>query len=447
MGDLPAPGAAAALRQGGNVMRGGRIIVLGAGVIGVTTAYYLARAGRAVTVVERRPGPALETSYANAGEISPGYASPWASPDVPRKALRWLLMEHAPLILRPRADSAMWLWLLQMLRNCTAARYSENKARMVRLAEYSRDQLVVLREDLRIAYDHRSRGTLQVFRTQAQLDGVAKDVEVLASGGVPFEILDRDGCIAAEPGLVHARDEIVGGLRLPRDETGDCYKFTTELAARAAALGVEFRYATSVRGLQREGTRIARVATDQGAIDGEAFVVAMGSYSPALLRPLGLRLPVYPVKGYSITAPIADPARAPESTLLDESYKIAITRLGARVRVGGMAELSGFNAELDPRRRRTLEHSLQSLFPGAADIHDAQYWTGLRPMTPDGAPVVGATPIPNLYLNTGHGTLGWTMACGSGRLVSDLICARAPDIDVSGLDISRYAQAAERRAA
>jgi D-amino-acid dehydrogenase len=407
-------------------------------VIGVTTAYYLAIAGHQVTVIDRQPAVGLETSFANAGEVSPGYAAPWASPDVPRKAPRWLLMEHAPLILRPRLDAAMLRWLLQMARNCTSARYAQNKARMVRLAEYSRDQLVSLREATGIAYDHRTKGTLQVFRTQAQLDAVAKDVEVLKAGNVAFEVLDKSGCIAAEPGLAYARDPFVGGLRLPNDETGDCFMFTTELAARAQAAGVKFLLSTEVQGLDRVGGRIVRVRTSRGEMTGDAIVVALGSYSPALVRPMGLRLPVYPVKGYSITVPLVAPDRAPESTLLDESYKIAITRLGDRIRVGGMAEISGFNQVLDPRRRRTLEYSLQSLFPGAADVRRASFWAGLRPMTPDGTPVLGRTPIENLFLNTGHGTLGWTMACGSGRLLADIISGRPPEIDASDLGLGRY---------
>ncbi|WP_414693383.1 D-amino acid dehydrogenase [Phenylobacterium sp.] len=423
------------------------MIVLGAGVIGVTTAYYLAKAGRAVTVVDRQPGPGMETSFANAGEISPGYASPWASPDVPKKAPRWLLMEHAPLIFHPKADPAMWVWLLRMLRNCTPARYAQNKERMVRLAEYSREKLIDLRGKTGIAYDHRSLGTLQVFRTQSQLDGVAKDIEVLAAGGVPYQLLDQMGCLEVEPGLAYARDEIVGGLRLPNDETGDCYAFTTALAACAAELGVDFQYGVRAAHLEIDRGRVARVHTDAGPFEGAAFVVAMGSYSTGLLRGLGLQLPVYPVKGYSITAPIADYARAPESTLLDETFKIAITRLGDRIRVGGMAEISGFSAELDPRRRRTLEYSLESLFPGAADTKASTYWTGLRPMTPDGTPVVGPTPLPNLYLNTGHGTLGWTMACGSAHLIADLVCGHEPDIRFDDLGLSRYQQPFSRRAA
>lgn len=415
-----------------------RVAVLGGGVIGVTSAYYLSLAGHEVTVIDRQQGAGLETSFANAGEISPGYASPWAAPDIPRKALKWLFMEHAPLILKPRIDCAMLSWLVALLGNCTARRYVENKARMVRLAEYSRDQLRHVRQSTRVAYDERMQGTLQLFRTQAQLDGIAKDVGVLARDGVPFEVLDRRGCVAAEPGLAHSAAEIAGGLRLPADETGDCFKFTAALAEIARELGVTFRFGSTIERLIRGAQGIEAVVTDTGVVKADAFVVALGSYSPALIHSLGFRLPVYPVKGYSITVPIAEEERAPVSTLLDESFKIAITRLGDRIRVGGMAEISGYDTELSERRRRTLEHSLSGLFPRAGDLSRATFWSGLRPMTPDSTPVVGPTAVPNLYLNTGHGTLGWTMACGSGRIISDLISGLQPQIETEDLGIGRY---------
>ena len=415
-----------------------KVAILGSGVIGVASAWYLTEAGHDVVVIDRQPGPALETSFANAGEISPGYASPWAAPGIPQKAIRWLMMHHAPLILQPAVDREMLGWLFAMLRNCTSARYAVNKARMVRLAEYSRDRLIALRADTGIAYDERMQGTLQLFRTQKQLDGIAKDIAVLRAGDVPFEVLDREDCIAVEPGLAAAREKIVGGLRLPGDETGDCFKFTGALAAMAAERGARFRYGETIRSLAVEGGRVVGVETDRGRITADRYVLALGSHSAAILRPLGLRLPVYPVKGYSITVPIVDAARAPESTLMDESYKIAITRLGDRIRVGGMAEISGYNNALPERRRATLVHSLTDLFPGAGDVEAASYWSGLRPMTPDGTPVIGATPYDNLFLNTGHGTLGWTMACGSGRLIADLVSGRPTEIEAADLSIARY---------
>jgi D-amino-acid dehydrogenase len=417
-----------------------KVAVLGSGVIGVATAYYLALAGHEVVVVDRQSGPALETSFGNAGEISPGYASPWAAPDIPLKALKWLFMRYSPLILRPKPDPRMIEWMVSILRNCTSARYARNKSRMMRLAGYSREVLIRLRADTGVQYDQRMRGTLQLFRTQHQLDGMAKDVAVLRTDGVPFEILDRQGCIAAEPGLAFAREPFMGGLRLPDDETGDCFKFTSALADKAVAQGVQFQFDTAIEAIETDARGVIAVRTNRGAVTADAYVVALGSFSPALVRPLGLRLPVYPVKGYSITAPVIQEARAPVSTVMDETYKIAITRLGNRIRVGGMAEVSGFNTALPPSRRATLVRSVGSLFPGAGDLEAARFWSGLRPMTPDGPPVIGATVLPNLFLNTGHGTLGWTMACGSGQVLADIISGRKPAIDVADLSIARYGQ-------
>ncbi len=415
-----------------------KVCILGSGVIGVTSAYYLAKAGHEVVVVDRQPGPALETSFANAGEVSPGYSSPWAAPGIPMKAMKWLFMKHAPLIIRPTAAPASWGWLLAMLRNCTSARYAVNKGRMVRIAEYSRSCLIDLRAETGIAYDHRTQGTLQVFRTQQQFDGISKDIAVLQSDGVPFEVLDVDGCVAVEPGLANARDKIVGGLRLPNDETGDCFKFTSALHELAKSLGVTFHFETDILGLVQENKRIRAVTTSMGEIEADVFVAAMASYSPALLKPLGLKLPVCPVKGYSITVPIQDETRAPVSTIMDETYKIAITRLGNRIRVGGMAEIAGFSHDLPEARKATLVHSVEDLFGGAGNQSEAIFWSGLRPMTPDGTPVIGPTPISNLYLNTGHGTLGWTMSCGSGRVLADIISGHQPEIDTADLALCRY---------
>ncbi|MCW2249351.1 D-amino-acid dehydrogenase [Azospirillum fermentarium] len=419
-----------------------KVVVLGGGVIGVTTAYYLAKDGHAVTVIDRQPGAALETSYANAGEVSPGYSAPWAGPGVPLKAIKWLLMKHSPLVIRPRMDPRMWTWMAQMLRNCTAARYAVNKGRMVRLAEYSRDCLRDLRADTGITYDERTQGTLQLFRTAKQVDAAAGDIAVLKQYGVPFEVLDPAGCVQAEPALAAVREKIAGGLRLPGDETGDCHLFTQRLAALAAGLGVEFRYGTAIQGLHTDGRRITHVTTDQGEVTADRFVLALGSYSPMLLKGVGVSIPVYPVKGYSITVPITDAAAAPESTVMDETYKIAITRLGDRIRVGGTAEIAGYDLTLHAERRAALEHSVSDLFPRGGDVGKAEFWTGLRPMTPDGTPVIGHTPYSNLFLNTGHGTLGWTMACGSGRLVADLVGGRKPQTETQGLDESRYRAAA-----
>lgn len=414
-----------------------KVTVLGAGVVGVTSAYYLAMAGHEVTVLDRQSGPALETSFANAGQLSFGYCSPWAAPGIPMKALKWLFMEHAPLILRPKTDAAMISWLVRMLMNCTSTRYAINKGRMLRLSDYSRQSIDDLRVQTGIAYDGEQKGTLQLFRTEAQLEASAKDVRALAADGIPYEILDADGCIRAEPALRHVRGKIAGGLLTPKDETGDCFKFTNALAAIAAQMGVTFEYGRKIERIVTEGDEARGVITDRGLVASDALVVALGSHSPLMIRPLGLKLPVYPVKGYSLTIPIDDASRAPVSTVMDETYKIAITRLGSRIRVGGMAEISGYTNDLGAARRRTLEHSVTDLFPGG-DMNRADFWSGLRPMTPDGTPVIGATKFRGLYLNTGHGTLGWTMSCGSARLLSDIVSGKKPDIETKDLAIARY---------
>lgn len=416
-----------------------KVLVLGGGVIGVSCAYFLARAGHEVELVDRQSGPALETSFANAGEVSPGYSAPWAGPGVPIKAIKWMLMQHSPLVIWPLLDPAMWRWGAAMLANCTAKAYALNKSRMVPIAEYSRDVLKALRAETGITYDDRAQGTLQLFRTQKQLDGIGGDVEVLRQYGVPFEVLDREGFCRLEPALRHTQHKFVGALRLPGDETGDCFQFTNRLAEMAAALGVRFRWNTRIEALQVGGGAITGVHTaEAGLLKADQVVLALGSYSPKLLEPVGLRIPVYPVKGYSITVPITDAAHAPESTIMDETHKVAVTRLGDRIRVGGTAELGGYSLALREPRRATLEHVVTDLFPQGGDVSKASFWCGLRPMTPDGTPIVGPTPVQNLLLATGHGTLGWTMACGTGRVIADLVSGKTPEIDVSGLSMARY---------
>jgi D-amino-acid dehydrogenase len=416
-----------------------RVIVLGSGVVGVTSAYYLALAGHEVAVLDRESGPALETSFANAGQISPGYAAPWAAPGVPLKAVKWMFQKHAPLAIRPDdADKQFQLqWMWQMLQNCTAERYAINKNRMVRLAEYSRDCLKELRSNTGIQYEGRTGGTLQVFRTQQQLDGAAKDIAVLKEANVPYELLTSSELSRAEPALAATSNKLTGGLRLPGDETGDCQMFTTRLAGLAEKAGVTFRYNTAADALEIEGGTVIGVRHGAKLIHADAFVVAFGSYSTSFLSSI-VKIPVYPLKGYSITAPIVDEQRAPVSTVLDETYKIAITRFEKRIRVGGMAEIVGFDKRLREARRDTLEMCVNDLFPGGGDTTNATFWTGLRPMTPDGTPIVGATGIPNLFLNTGHGTLGWTMSCGSAQVLTDLISGKQPAIRYDDLNVFRY---------
>ena len=415
-----------------------KILILGSGVVGVTSAWYLAKAGHEVTVIDRQPAAGMETSFANAGQVSPGMSAPWAGPDTPRKAILWMMMRHRPLVFWPVPDRALLDWVRRFLGACNAEAYARNKSAMVRLAEYSRDKLRDLRTTTGITYDEGQRGLLQLFRTQKQADHVGDDTSVLDRLGVPYTVLDRAGCIAQEPALAGVQSKFVGGLRLPGDETGDAHMFTQRLAALAEAAGVVFRYGVAVERLLLDGGRISGVATNGGVLTADSYVVALGSYAPALLRAAGIGLPVYPVKGYSITMPVADEADAPLSTVMDETFKVAITRLGDRIRVGGTAELAGFSNTLREPRRRTLVHSVTDLFPHGGDVSRAKFWTGLRPMTPDGPPVIGPTKIANLWLNTGHGTLGWTMSCGSGALLADLMSGTRPNIAFEDLSVGRY---------
>lgn len=417
-----------------------RVIVLGSGVIGVASAYYLAQQGAEVTVLDRQSGPAEETSFGNAGQISPGYSTPWAAPGIPFKAVKWMFQHHAPLAIN--LDGSMWQlqWMAQMLKNCNPQSYAVNKERMMRVAEYSRDCLRELRKDTGINYENRAKGTLQLFRKEAQMEAVQRDISVLEECGVSYELLNGNELGRVEPALANAQDKLVGGLHLPNDETGDCYLFTNALAQIAKELGVNFQFNQNVEKLIVEGDEIKGVQVNGKVLTADRYVLAFGSYSRDFLKPLDLQLPVYPVKGYSLTIPIVDPAFAPQSTVLDETYKIAITRFDQRIRVGGMAELSGFNLGLNEDRRATLQMVTQDLFPGG-DMAQASFWTGLRPMTPDSTPIIGATRFKNLFLNTGHGTLGWTMACGSGKLISDIVLNHKTDISTDGLSIQRYSQA------
>lgn len=415
-----------------------RVLVLGGGVVGTTSAYYLTKEGFEVTVIDRQSGVAQEASQANAGQISPGYASPWAAPGVPIKAIKWMLQKHAPLMIKPKTDINQYKFMTQMLQNCTAARYAVNKERMVRLAEFSRDCLDELRAETGIQYEGRQAGTTQLFRTQAQLDGAAKDIKVLEDLGVPYELLDRHTLVKAEPALAVMAHKLTGGLRLPNDQTGDCQMFTTRLAELAIAQGAVFSFNRSIERLEFSDDQIQGVWIDGKLETADAYVIALGSFSPQMLAPLGIRAPIYPLKGYSMTVPITNASMAPVSTLLDETYKIAITRFDNRIRVGGMAEIQGYDTYVKQKRIETLKMVFNDLFPEGGNTDIAETWAGLRPATPDGTPIIGATPYKNLFLNTGHGTLGWTMSCGSARLLADLVAKKSSTIRTDGFDIYRY---------
>ena len=417
-----------------------KVIVLGAGVVGVTTAYYLAKQGVEVLVLDRQPGPGMETSFANAGELSYGMTSPWAAPGIPKKAIKWLFMRHRPLFIWPLMSPTMWSWGARMLLNCNAEAYRRNKSRMVRISNYSRDALTDLMAEVPLEFDQREKGTLQLFRLEKQVEASKADQEVLAEFGSPYEVLDREGCLAAEPGLKHVADKFVGGLRLTADRTGDCRLFTLALADKAAELGAEFRYGVTIDRFAVEQGKISAVVTDQGHETADRYVCALGPYAPTLLKTIGINLPIYPIKGYSITLPVADPEGAPQSTIMDETHKVAITRLGDRIRVAGQAEIIGYNKKLGRHATDTVRYVVNDLFPKGGDLSKAEGWTGLRPMTPDGTPVLGPTRYDNLFLNTGHGTLGFTMSCGSGRAVADAVMDKKPEIDFDGLTAARYGQ-------
>jgi D-amino-acid dehydrogenase len=407
-------------------------------VIGVATAHYLAEDGHEVTVVDRQSGPALETSFGNAGNVCPSYATPWAAPGMRWKALKWLLREDAPLEVHWRANADLLRWMESWLGNCSRRRFERNKQRMQRLSRYSLACLQRLRESTGIHYEETTRGILQLLRTNHELAAVVDHTRILEGAGIPHKVLGPKGCVDVEPGLAHARVPFAGGLHLPADETGDCHLFTQALAGHASRQGAKFRFQTQIDGLNVEGGRVKSVATSGEPLTADRYVVALGCWAVRLLAPLGIRLPIQPVKGYSLTLPATFLHLAPRASVMDEHTKIAITRFGDRVRVAGTAELGATSTDAPPERFRNLVQCLQELFPEAADFERPRYWAGLRPMTPDGPPILGRTPIANLFLNAGHGSQGWSMACGSGRIVADLVSGREPQIDLDGLTLARY---------
>ncbi|MGF1753128.1 D-amino acid dehydrogenase [Vibrio makurazakiensis] len=417
-----------------------KVMVLGGGVIGLTSAWYLSQKGHEVTVVDRQTECAKETSFANAGQISYGYSSPWAAPGIPFKAIKWLMQQHAPLKIQPKMSSNMVKWTRKMLTNCTESRYNVNKARMLRLANYSQGCLTELRKNTGIEYQGRQLGTLQIFRNTKQLQAIEKDMALLKQSGTSFQLLDVGECVKKEPALAYSKDKLVGGLHLPDDETGDCFIFCQQLTSLAKQAGVNFLFETDIHSLNFNGSKIQSVSTSQGELSADKYVVACGSYSSHLLAPLAISLPTYPVKGYSLTLPIKSTEHAPISTIMDETYKVAVTRLENRLRVAGTAELTDFDLSIREKRTSTLDLVVKDLFNGAGDLSQAEYWTGLRPMTPDGTPIIGSTPIKNLFTNTGHGTLGWTMACGSGKLLADLVTNTPTAIKHDDLCVQRYNQ-------
>ena len=406
-----------------------KVIVIGAGVVGMTSAWYLTALGHQVVVVERNAGPALETSFGNAGGVCPGFAGPWAAPGMPFKALKWMFADAAPLKIRPSIDFAQWRWLARFLANCTASRFAANKARMQTMAHYSKQSLVELRAQTGIAYDDMARGVLQIFATEEELEGGERSASILAGLGIDHRLVGRAELEAIEPALARSAEPLAGGLHLPGDETGDSKLFCERLKDLLEPLGCRFLFDTKVSGLTVSGGRIESLATQTGTITGDAYVVACGPFAMPLLKTAGLSLPVYPVKGYSITCDIASSDDAPVSSVMDEHSKVMITRLGSRLRAAGVAELAGFDPTLRPSALNGLTDRVRRLFPGAANYDTANAWCGFRPMTANGPAIVGRSRISNLYLNAGHGSNGWTQACGTSRYLADIISGRTPDID------------------
>jgi len=425
------------------------VIVLGAGLEGVTSAWYLQQAGHTVTVIDRQPAAGLETSFANGGQISASHPEPWASPSTPAQILRWLGRNDAPLLFRPRLDWDQWVWGLRFLFECLPSRSDRNTHSIGQLAVYSRDKLKALRAELALDeasqqsifdYDCLQKGILHVFFDGHEFAEARHREKRLHGFGMRAEVLDAQGCIAVEPALAYCREKILGGMYAPDDESGDAHRFTQALAARCEERGVTFRYNTQIlsldcdlgSGLSSRGGRVTAVNTlkenERDCIAGDAFLVALGSYSRALVKPLGVTLPIYPVKGYSATIPIAENADMPHVSVTDESHRIVYTRLGNHLRVAGTAELSGYNTLINPERCEAMLQRTRTLFPQLAPTGEIKYWVGLRPATPSNVPIIGRTKHANLYCNTGHGTLGWTLACGSGEAIADIISQRAPRV-------------------
>lgn len=415
-----------------------KVLVLGAGVVGTAAAYYLNRAGHEVTVIERHQMAGMETSFANGGHVSAFTARPWASPTVPRMLIKWFGREDAPYLVRLRPELRQWLWGLRFMRNCTTARHLKMARHMVRLSMASYEELKEVRARERIEYDQRASGILHVYRSQKALDEAAAGERVVDDPRARAEVVDASRAVAIEPALEQARHLYAGGLFIAHDETGDAHRFSTGLAAAAARNGVDFRYGVTVRALIREGDRITAVETDRGRLNADAVVFSLGAEGPLLLRPVGVDVPIYPVKGYSVTLPTEGYNGTPSVGIHDQEVRVVTSTYGGRLRAAGTAELVGYDRTISPKRVDAVLRAVMEVFPNGGDASRAERWTGLRPMTPDCAPLIGRTRLSNLYLDTGHGSLGWTLACGSGRAIADIVSGKRPEIDLTGFEVDRF---------
>ena len=416
-----------------------KVVVLGAGIIGTTSAYFLAKQGHEVTVIDRQDSVSMETSHANAGCLSYGFTSPWASPGLPFSVLKWVLTGRSPLIINPNMSIETIKFLYRMYKNCNSRSYEINKSRMLRVANYSQKALLEIETDFDLYYEQKKQGSLQLFWDSKEIEKTQKDIAILNKFNINSQLLSAEECVKIEPGLQYVKNKLAGGIQFMDDFTGNCYLFSTEVYKKCVEMGVNFEFNTEIKSLQISNDKIASVSTDSGEIKADCYSVSLGSYSTKILSKIGIEIPIYPVKGYSITLPVLSNEDAPQSTIMDEKNKIAITRLGDRIRVAGMAHLTDFDKNLRTKSLDSLMSGLDLLFPKSYESSkETNFWTGFRPSTPDGTPIIGPTPFNNLFLNTGHGTLGWTMSAGSGKLLANLVSGIDPEISTEGIDMSRY---------
>ncbi|MBM3408901.1 MAG: D-amino acid dehydrogenase [Betaproteobacteria bacterium] len=422
-----------------------KVIVLGAGLLGVTSAYFLRQQGHDVTVVDRQAAAAAETSFANGGQISVSHAEPWANPSAPLKVLKWLGQEDAPLLFRLRADARQWRWGLQFLRECTPARTRRNIEQIVRLGTYSRDTLQQLRRDTGIAYDQRTQGILHFYTSEKEFDAAEAPAAQMRELGCDRRVISADEAVRIEPALANIHPQLAGATYTSEDESGDANRFARELVTLCEAAGVRFLMSHTVTAIREAAGEVDHVEATDGEgrfqrLRADAYVLAMGSLSPLLAKPLGLELPIYPAKGYSVTMPVKDPAKAHQVSLTDDEYKLVFSRLGDRLRIAGTAELNGYDRDLNRVRCEAIVRRVEALFPGAGDSERAQFWTGLRPATPSNVPIIGRSKLGKLFLNTGHGTLGWTHACGSGKSIAQIVSGLQPEVDFAFVGLERHGQ-------